>query len=436
MPLLLESPNAETIAAEPECFRPSPPADFRAAGLSHAMVESLTLKYLLGVGTARGRQIAEELGLGFGPFPEFLRQLKNQQLVTFTDASAANDFFYSLTESGRSRARIYAEECTYTGTAPVPLDAYIRGVEAQTITRERPLAADLRRAFADLLIPDSLLDRLGPAIHSGRGVFLHGPPGNGKTSIAERISRCFGSTVWIPAVIESQGQIVKLFDPIHHERVEETAGGLLRPPDHDRRWIRIRRPSIVAGGELTMSNLEIQFDPITKVSEAPLQLKSNNGTLLIDDFGRQRMPPIELLNRWIVPLEKRHDYLRLANGQTIQVPFDQLILFSTNLEPRELVDEAFLRRIPYKILAPDPTEADFRAMFAMFADRLGLEAIEPGAIDHLIECHYRQPGRPFRACQPRDLLLQVRNYCLYRDLAPRVSAAALDAAVDNYFTVL
>jgi hypothetical protein len=200
--------------------------------------------------------------------------------------------------------------------------------------------------------------------------------------------------------------------------------------------VRITRPTIVAGGELTMDNLEIHFDPVTKISEAPLQMKSNLGTFLIDDFGRQRMAPIELLNRWIVPLEKRYDFLTLANGKKIRVPFDQLILFSTNLEPRDLVDEAFLRRIPYKILAPDPTEPMFRQMFAIFAPKLGFAQVDQAALDHLIDHHYRRVNRPFRCCQPRDLLLQVRNYCLYNDLPLELKPEYFDFAAANYFTVM
>ena len=262
------------------------------------------------------------------------------------------------------RAKLYFEECAYVGTAPVPFDDYLESVAAQTITTEHPQEADLRRAFSDLLISDEIFAMLGPAINSGRGMFLYGYPGNGKTSIAERITRCFGTTVWIPKVLVVEGQIIKLFDMANHEPIElETAGGLLDELDYDRRWVQIRRPTIVAGGELRMEDLEIHYDPATKISEAPLQLKSNLGTFLIDDFGRQRMQPIELLNRWIVPLEKRYDFLSLANGKKIRVPFDQLILFSTNLEPKQLVDEAFLRRIPYKINAADPTEPMFRKMF-------------------------------------------------------------------------
>ena len=234
---------------------------------------------------------------------------------------------------------------------------------------------------------------LGPAINSGRGMFLYGYPGNGKTSIAERITRCFGTTVWIPKVLDIEGQIIKLFDLANHEPIAAHRSGLLRDDDFDHRWIEIRRPTIIAGGELRMEDLEIHYDPLTKISEAPLQLKSNNGTFLIDDFGRQRMAPIELLNRWIVPLEKRYDFLCLANGKKIRVPFDQLILFSTNLEPKQLVDEAFLRRIPYKINATDPTEAMFRQMFDDLRPQARLRRGRPRG-DRLPDRAPLPPGEP------------------------------------------
>ncbi len=423
--------------SESSAFRPKPPVDFLSAGLAPAQIESLVLKFLLGVGVATGRRVADELGLPFGPFPDFLRNLKNQQILTYSNAAAANDFSYSLTESGRARARAYYDECAYVGTAPVPFVDYVESVQAQTIANEHPRRDELERAFADLLVSESMFDTLGPAINSGRGMFLYGFPGNGKTSIAERITRCFGSSVWIPRAISAEGQIIKLFDPVTHEPISTRRSDvLLRGEDVDGRWIEIKRPTIVAGGELTMDSLEIRYDTATKISEAPLQMKSNNGTFLIDDFGRQRMSPLELLNRWIVPLEKRYDFLGLANGKKIRVPFDQLILFSTNLEPKQLVDEAFLRRIPYKILAADPSEEHFRKLFEIFAPKLGFESFNEAAIDDLIERHYKAVGRPFRACQPRDLLLQVRNACLYQGRPLELRTDYFDAAVANYFTVM
>jgi predicted ATPase with chaperone activity len=418
-------------------FYPKAVTRFEDAGLNPAIVESLVLKFLVSSGMATGRRIAAELGLPFGPFPEFLRVLKNQQVLNYANSASANDYIYTLTDMGRARARSFFDECTYVGSAPVPLRDYVASVAAQTIADEHPKEDDLRRAFSDLVITDETLRLLGPAINSGRGLFLYGYPGNGKTSIAERITHCFGTTVWIPRVIDAEGQFIKLFDMASHEPVEsDRSEGLLDESDYDRRWVQIKRPTIVAGGDLRMEDLEIHFDAVTKVSEAPLQLKSNLGTMLIDDFGRQRMPPVELLNRWIVPLEKRYDFLSLPNGKKIRVPFDQLIIFATNLEPNQLVDEAFLRRIPYKINALDPTEEMFRSMIATFAAKLGFKHVDQAAVDYLIERHYHRVGRPFRCCQPRDLLLQVRNYCIYNQLPIELKPEYFDFAVMNYFTVM
>jgi hypothetical protein len=281
-----------------------------------------------------------------------------------------------------------------------------------------------------------MLDRLGPAINSGRGMFLFGSPGNGKTSIAERVTRSFGTTIWIPRTLGIDGDIIRLYDPGVHDAVEtETNEGILNLSGVDRRWVQIVRPTVAAGGELTMSELEVQQNAQTKICEAPLQLKSNCGVLIIDDFGRQVMPVETLLNRWIVPLEKRFDFLNIPSGKKIQVPFDQLIIFSTNLEPKALVDGAFLRRIPYKIEVPDPTEDQFRDLCKLMAPNLGFE-YDSEAIDYLIEKHYKQAGRPFRACQPRDLMLQVKNYCSFKQTAKKLTAEALDVAIENYFSVM
>jgi predicted ATPase with chaperone activity len=435
---LLASPSVDCLpsANGKGAFYPRAVDSFEAAGLNDAIIESLVLKLLVNTGMASGRRIATELGLPFRPFPDFLRQLKNQQVLAYTNSASANDYIYCLTDAGRARAKMYMDESAYSGPAPVPFDAYLESVVAQTITRERPREADLRRAFSDLLVTDRTLRLIGPAINSGQGLFLYGHPGNGKTSIAERITRSFASPVWIPRVILVEGQIVKLFDMANHVPVEtERSSSLLDETDHDRRWVQIRRPTIIVGGELRMEDLEIHYDPLTKVSEAPLQLKSNLGSFSIDDFGRQRMQPVELLNRWIVPLEKRYDFLSLPNGKKIRVPFDQLIIFSTNLEPAQLVDEAFLRRIPYKIHVGDPTEEMFRKMIATFAPSLGFEEVDQPAVDYLIEHHYERAGRSFRCCHPRDLLLQVRSYCMYNEVPLELKPEYFDYAVMNYFTM-
>jgi len=427
---------AATTKDETNDFVPMEPSSLEEAELTPSAVEGLFLKMLLSRGDATGRQISDHVKLPFRLADELLREMKGDQLVVHKGAAPMNDYLYQLTDIGRERARRLAEHCTYFGAAPVSLQDYVAAVKRQSLTRQHPSVDDLKQAFDDLLINKRMLSRLGPAINSGRGLFLFGAPGNGKTSIAERVTKAFGQFIWIPRAIGVDGEIIRLFDPNAHEIAPLQAGSGLLDENHvDKRWVRVRRPTVVVGGELTMNNLEITLNTSTGISEAPMQLKSNCGTLVIDDFGRQRMSTDELLNRWIVPLEKRHDYLNLANGKKIEVPFDQLVIFSTNLEPKDLVDDAFLRRIPYKIEVVDPSEEEFRELFKMMAPILGFEyRQEP--VDYLIAKHYKATGRPMRCCQPRDLLMQVRNMCLYEGKPIEMSEDGMDFAVDNYFAVL
>jgi len=430
-----KKPEEEPVDPE-EGFTPIEPASFEEARLAESEVEALVLKLLLARGEASGRNIAEHLNLPFRLLEALFQQMKQDQLLGHRGSAPMNDYIYQLTDVGRERGRRHSEHCTYFGSAPVSLSDYIKSVRAQTLTQRHPTETDLKNAFADLLINPKMLRRLGPAINSGRGLFLYGAPGNGKTSIAERVTRAFGDTIWIPRAIGIDGEVIRLFDPSNHEEAPlEASEGLLNPHKVDRRWVRIRRPTIVVGGELTMDNLEITLNTSTGISEAPMQMKSNCGTLVIDDFGRQRMRTDELLNRWIVPLEKRYDFLNLANGKKIQVPFDQLIVFSTNLEPKDLVDDAFLRRIPYKIEVTDPSEEEFRKLFEIMAPKVGLD-YSSEAVDYLIDKHYKSAGRPFRCCQPRDLLQQIRNFCHYMDQEPEMSEEFIDLAVENYFAVM
>jgi hypothetical protein len=417
-------------------FVPLEPSSFLEAQLTTSSVETLVLKLLLSRGDSIGRQIADHIKLPFRLIDELLRQMKADQLIVHKGSAPMNDYLYQLTDLGRERARRMADHCTYFGSAPVALKDYLTAVKEQSLTSQHPTVEDLRRAFSDLLINPRMLRRLGPAINSGRGLFLFGAAGNGKTSIAERVTKAFGETIWIPRAIGVDGEIIRLYDPNAHEEMPlESGSGLLDHGQIDKRWVRIRRPTIVVGGELTMDNLEVTLNTSTGISEAPVQLKSNCGTLVIDDFGRQRMSTDELLNRWIVPLEKRHDYLNLANGKKIEVPFDQLVIFSTNLEPKDLVDDAFLRRIPYKIEVSDPTEEEFRDLFKMMAPKLGFE-YDDDAVNYLLETHYRAVGRRMRCCQPRDLLMQVKNLCLYEARPVEMSKEAMDFAVENYFAVV
>ncbi len=429
--LLGDSPSNEE-----ETFRPRVPESLQQTGLTSEEVERLVMKYLLQRGSATGREICAQVKLPFSILDPLLKDWKNERLVAFKGAAEMGDYVFTITDFGRERARRYNEECTYFGAAPVSLKDYLAAMDVQSIARQEAMEDDLRRAFSDLLISEDMLDRLGPAINSGRGMFLFGEPGNGKTSIAERITSCFGSTVWIPRALGIDGDVIRLYDPgVHMEVADEHNEGLFDLSGVDPRWIKIVRPTVVAGGELTMSELEVTQNTTTHICEAPLQLKSNCGTLVIDDFGRQAMPVDVLLNRWIVPLEKRYDFLNLPSGKKIQVPFDQLIIFSTNLEPKDIVDGAFLRRVPYKIKVSDPLEEHFRALFEIVAPKMGV-LYDAASVDYLIEKHYKAVGRPFRNCQPRDLLQQVRNYCIYKRVPKKMSPAAMDFAVENYFSVL
>jgi len=430
-----EDPDGDITTAE-DRFVPRQPNSLEDAQLTGAEVEALILKYLLARGEVSGRAIADQTQLPFILIDELLHTMKADRLVGHKGAAAMNDYVYQLTDIGRERARRFAAHCTYFGSAPVALDEYITSVSAQSLTQQQPTEEDLRRAFRELLIPQRMLRQLGPAINSGRGLFLFGPPGNGKSSIAERVTKAFGDAVWIPRAIGIDGEILRLFDPINHEELPLKRGeGLIDQSHIDKRWVRIRRPTIVVGGELTMQNLEVTLNTSTGISEAPVQLKSNCGTLVIDDFGRQRMSTDELLNRWIVPLEMRFDFLNLANGKKIKVPFDQLLIFSTNLEPRELVDDAFLRRVPYKIAVKDPSVDEFRELLKVVAPAMGVE-YHAEAAEYLIEEHYLRLGRPFRYCHPRDLLMQIRNYCLFRNIKPVMTNEYIDFAVDTYFAIV
>jgi predicted ATPase with chaperone activity len=368
-----------------------------------------------------------------GVIEDQFHRLRSRQFVAHGGSAPLNDYYYNLTDQGRQRAQTFFEACAYVGPAPVPLIEYVLSVEAQTIRAEAPKREQLERAFADISTDVQVFDSLGPAVNSGAGLFLYGAPGNGKTTLAERVTRCFGQHIWIPRTLIEDGQLIKLYDPAYHEAVESAHDTFLKSNDHDRRWIKVRRPTVVAGGELTMDSLEIRHDPRSNVSEAPLQLKSNCGSLLIDDFGRQRMQPEELLNRWIVPLEKRYDFLTLASGKKIQVPFEQLIVFSTNLEPEELVDEAFLRRIPYKVHITDPSDEEFKRLFAHCAPALGFE-FRDDVVEYLLTTHYYPVNRCRRRCHPRDLLSQIRNYCIYNDLPLEMRPDYIDRVVRSYFT--
>ena len=377
-------------------------------GVSQVFVESLVLKLLLQGSASSGRDIARQICLPFGIVEPLLGNLRSRQYLIHEGQAPLNDYRYALTENGQDRAVSAMKACAYVGPTPVPLDEYILSVEAQTIRAETVNREQMLEAFADISINASLLDLVGPAINSGAGLFLYGSPGNGKSTLANESRKCFGGTSGFPHALIEDGQIIKLFDGAIHEVARDEEGQLLSGESTDPRWLKIKRPTAIVGGELTMDNLELRHDRTTKISEASLQLKSNGGCLLIDDFGRQRIDPAELLNRWIIPLENRCDYLTLASGRKVEVPFDQLIIFSTNIEPHELADEAFLRRIPYKVEVGDPSIDEFRNMFKEVCTSHGC-GFRAQAIDYLIQKHYRPHNLSLRRCHARDLLLQSRT---------------------------
>lgn len=420
------SSEAAPLAVPPE------PATLLDSGLPRAELESLVLKILLQRGACTGSIISEVVCLPRTIVGETLDRIRNELLVTIKSSSGIQDYVYQLTDAGFQRAQQHAIRCNFVGPAPVVFDDYIASIYRQSLQRAPFSLKNLQRALASMTLQPSLISQIGQALNDGRGLFLYGAPGNGKTSIAERVCASFGQCVWIPQIVTIHGELMRIYDPSCHEAVKSPQVDALK---YDRRWILIRRPTIVVGGELTLEYLETRFNTTAGIAEAPVQLKSNCGTLVIDDFGRQRVSSTEILNRLIVPLEKHYDFLYLASGRQIQVPFDELLVLSTNLEPKDLLDEAFLRRIPYKIEIGDPTEIQFRELVNTQATSLGFE-VDPTAIEHLIEQHYRRAHRPFRFCHPRDLLRQVKNFCEVHGEPKRLTPDNFDLAVQNYFAGL
>jgi SpoVK/Ycf46/Vps4 family AAA+-type ATPase len=321
----------------------------------------------------------------------------------------------------------------------VPLAAYVKAMQALQAARGYISRDRLRSGFSHLIIADDVLELVGPAVNAGRAVFLYGPPGNGKTVIADGMGRALGGDMYVPYALDVDGQTITVFDPINHHSLEaqeddsnQDERSIVKAVPRDRRWVRIRRPVVVTGGELTLDMLDLNFNPIAKFHEAPIQLKANGGVFLVDDFGRQRITPQELLNRWIVPLESRIDYLTLHTGKKIQVPFDVLIVFATNLDPSSLADEAFMRRIPYKIAIDDPTLEQFTRIFELNCRRRNLK-FHQVMVAYLQRRHYDPFKRPLRACHPRDLIDQVTALCRYQGREPVITRQLLDAACTAYF---
>jgi len=425
----------DDVPSQEESFLPKTPQSLNELGVRKSDVEAIILKFLLNSGAHVGFEIAKHIHIPVSLIRELLRELKDEKLLVFKASAAAGDFLYELSEAGVDRARRYWEHCTYFGSVPVSMRDYVASVHAQSVRKQKPKISQLQAALNELTIPHRMIVRLARAVNSGLGLFLYGVSGNGKTTIASRLTRAFGESVWVPRAISVGGAIMRLYDPSNHVLQPLDGKDDNRSSVIDQRWIRIRRPTIVVGGELTLDSFEARTSQATGITEAPIQLKSNCGTLVIDDFGRQRVSPTDILNRWIVPLAQRFDILRLANGRTFEFPVDQLIVFSTNLEPKDLVDEAFLRRIPYKIEVGNPSDDEFRTLLRKHAEEAGVK-YQDAAVDYLLQKYYEKCGREMRYCHPVDILHQVCTYCEVLGVPPEITEHAIDAAAENYFSLL
>jgi len=420
---------------------PPVPRSVAQTGLSETRLTDLMLKTAYFEGQAFSVQdMASKLCLPLGVMDELAEQAKIEHLLAArsVEGFSRQSQAYVLTELGQTRAEMALRQSQYTGPAPVPLAAYRVMLAHQTV-RQIDIDADwMRRALSQLVIGPRLLAQLGPAFNSGRSIFLYGPPGTGKTSVAEALGRALSGEIYIPHAVEVDGQIIRIFDPAVHIKVADpsVAGeeslDLESGVKHDPRWQRCRRPVLMVGGELTLESLDLEYDPVSKFYEAPAQMKAANGIFILDDFGRQLVPPRQLLNRWIVPLERGSDFLALHTGKKLELPFDQITIFCTNLNPRELVDEAFLRRIRHKIQVPHQSEAEFLDILQRLCQLHGIQ-YEPQAAAHLVKTYYRDKNRPFAGSHPRDLVEQIIDQARFERHQPTLSINTIDAAAANYF---
>jgi hypothetical protein len=411
------------------------PLRLEETGLGADLIEQILIKTLQ-VGEVTGLMLADRLCLTFSILEPLIERTRAERLVEVrgTVGTGSASYRYALTDAGRDRARRYMELNQYIGPAPVTLASYTAQMHALAAAGTFIDREQLAEAFSHLVLGENVLEQVGPAVNASKAVFLYGPPGNGKTVIAEGMGRALGGDMLIPHAVEVEGHIMTMFDPIMHHRLEVDAPStsIVATAPRDRRWLKIRRPVVIVGGELTLDMLDLTFNPQSRFYEAPIQLKANGGVFLIDDFGRQRMRPQDLLNRWIVPLESRVDYLTLHTGKKFQVPFDVLTVFATNLAPASLADEAFLRRIPYKIQIGDPDVEQFTKIFELNCRRRKMR-FHQVMVAYLYRRHYRPLRRPLRACQPRDLIDQVVALCRYRGVEPTITRELLDAACAAYF---
>ena len=439
--MVYAAPEAAVAPEITEGVRPPVPENLEDTGLSQAMVSDLIVKTLYLQGARTGMQLEAFLRLPFAILDPMLMELQQRRLmeVRGSEGHGRIGYTFDVTSEGRARAREVMQTNRYVGPAPIPLGEYWESVRAQS-TRGLQIGRDaIREGFSHLVFDDEFIDTLGPAINSGKSLFLYGHAGNGKTSIAEAVAEMMGSKIYVPFAVEVDGQIVSVYDPVAHRDPEhDMAEGPPRPaflrdvPDFDPRFALVRRPVVMVGGELTLEQLELQHDEQTGVYRAPPQMKANCGVFIIDDFGRQRVRPRDLLNRWMIPLDRHMDFLSLPMGHKLPVPFECLLIFATNLNPTELVEEAFLRRIQYKILVDNPTREDYENIFEGCCESAGLSYSETG-VDLIYREFYEKRGLAPRACHPRDIVNHLLDLARYLGVQPEVSGRMLGLACRSYF---
>ncbi|HUU03266.1 MAG TPA: AAA family ATPase [Myxococcota bacterium] len=446
-PFGLERPEILDLA-------PPQPRTVDETGLSIGLLNDLALRFLYYGGVLSGVGLADEMGLPYsGVVEAVIHFLAQEKLIDMKGGKGFGraSFDYTLTERGREVAREAVRRTSYTGRAPVPLDQYASLVRLQMQDVPSIDRGDIAEAFKMLVLPEGFYDQLGPAINSSRSLFLYGPPGNGKTTVAEIVADILGGEVFVPHAIEIDGQIIKVYDPLAHRAIDLDQAPVRPPPikgravaaplmkktgpEFDRRWLLSRRPSVVVGGELTLETLDLIYNENTQFYEAPFQVKANGGMLLIDDFGRQRVHPTDLLNRWIVPLEKRVDYLTLHTGKKFEIPFDQLIIFATNLDPKELVDEAFLRRIKYKIEVSNPSERAYRKIFRDVCGAKGIRYVDE-VVTYMMDNYYKQYDMELRACHPRDIINLLLDVARFKRQKPALEQELVDQACLSFFVAM
>jgi predicted ATPase with chaperone activity len=436
-----DEPHYEELAFEEEAHAqavtPPVPETVEDTGLPGSMIEQLVLKTLYFRGEVLGRDLAAALGLKFSIIEDTIETLKRHHLLAVKKSLGMGSMsaLFALAEAGRNVAREYLEANQYAGPAPVPLYQYDAVVRRQRHSESWLTPQALVKAYRHMVVTDQIINQIGPAVNANKSFLIYGQPGNGKTALAEALFRIESNPIYIPYAIECQGNIVQVYDPIYHQKIDDEERGISALNvefTHDRRWFRAKRPFIITGGELTLGMLDLSYNQASKVYDAPFQLKANNGIYLIDDFGRQRATPAEVLNRWIVPMERHIDYLSFHSGGKMTVPFEAFLIFSTNLRPEQLGDEAFLRRIQYKMYLKNPQEDEYRQIFERFADSRSL-LVPPDVLDQFIQRRYKARNKPMRRCHPRDVISHAVDLINFERRPSELTDEVLDRAWESCF---